>query len=665
MCGIAGWIVRDGAGEVDATILTRMRDAMLHRGPDGEGLWISDDRRTGMAFRRLAIIDLSAAAGQPMSNEDGSIHVLFNGEIYNHRQLRAELETAGHRFRSDHSDTETIVHGFEEWGIDVVDHLHGMFAIAVWDARRRRLMLARDRVGIKPLYFAQAGGSFLFASEIKGLVQHPKLSVELEPAALYHYLSFLATPAPLTMFRGIYKLPAGHRIVMDEGGLTMQRYWDAVPSEESRAIAALPAAEAFSAAVRRTGELLDGAVAKRLMSDVPFGALLSGGIDSSLIVAAMTKHLSRPVRTFTVGFSDHPALNELDEARFVADAFGTDHHEVLVGEADMRQYLPALVHSQDEPLADWVCIPLYFVSKLVRDSGTVVVQVGEGSDEEFCGYASYMGYLRLYHRYWRPFQRLPVAVQSGVDRFARGVSAAAGRGALYADIINRAARRREHFWGGAVALWESMKTPLVNRVRFGGAHADGSLGGIVPPEFFHADTYEVVAHHLAAFDKAVPDADVLARMTYLEFKQRLPELLLMRVDKITMSTSVEARVPFLDHELVEFTMGLPLELKVGGGIQKNLLKKVARGLIPDQVIDRRKVGFGAPMKEWLRGEFGRAAEAAVLGSRLRSEGLFHYDRVADLFVQHRAGQDRSLPIWILYNLTAWYDRWFVAPASGP
>jgi asparagine synthase (glutamine-hydrolysing) len=253
-------------------------------------------------------------------------------------------------------------------------------------------------------------------------------------------------------------------------------------------------------------------------------------------------------------------------------------------------------------------------------------------------------------------------VQSGVASVARGVTAAAGRGALYADIINRAARRREHFWGGAVALWESMKAPLVRPERFDGAASHGEGDGIVPAGFFRADTYEVVAHHLAEFDRAVPDADVLARMTYLEFKQRLPELLLMRVDKISMSTSVEARVPFLDHELVEFTMGLPLNVKVGNGIQKKLLKQVARGVIPDQVIDRPKVGFGAPMKEWLRGEFGRHAEAAVMSSPLRAEALFDYDRVRELFARHRAGQDRSLPIWILYNLTAWYDTWFAARA---
>ena len=664
MCGIVGWIAH-GAGSVDPAALSRMRDAMVHRGPDGEGLWISGDRTVGLGFRRLAIIDLSSDAGQPMTNEDGSIRLLFNGEIYNHRALRRELEGLGHRFHTDHSDTETIVHGYEQWGADVVSHLEGMFAIAIWDARARELFIARDRVGIKPLYFAEFGGAFVFASEIKGLLQHPGASVDLAPAAVYHYLSFLATPAPLTMFRGVYKVPAGHRGTLRGGKLRLEKYWDALPSEESRALAALAAGEAFARATGRVTTLLDEAVEKRLMSDVPFGALLSGGVDSSLIVALMARHLTRPVRTFTVGFSDHTGLNELDEARFAAKTFGAEHHEVMVAEPEMREYLPQLVHSQDEPLADWVCIPLYFVSKLVRDSGTVVVQVGEGSDEEFCGYASYMGYLRLYHRYWGPFQKLPGFMQRGAEYLSLGASAASGRGALYADIISRAARKREHFWGGAVAMWESTKRSLVRPGRFdaAGTTGDHGLASLVPPGFFVPDTYEVVAHHLREFDRLAPDADVLGRMTYLEFKQRLPELLLMRVDKITMSTSVEARVPFLDHKLVELTMGLPIDVKVGGGVQKRLLKEAARGVIPDSIIDRRKVGFGAPMKEWLRGEFGRAAEATVMRSPLREEGLFEYEHVKKLFAQHRAGQDRSLPIWILYNLTAWYDRWFLRRAA--
>ena len=634
---------------------------MVHRGPDGAGVWMSPDRRAGLAFRRLAIIDLAENASQPMANEDGSVRIVFNGEIYNHRRLRNELVARGHRFSTDHSDTETIVHGYEEWGDDVVHHLEGMFAIGIWDEPRRRLFLARDRVGVKPLYFTWTGGDFLFASEIKALLAHPAVTPALELGGLYHYLSFLTTPAPLTMFKGVYKMPAGHRASIDASGVfKVERYWDAFPVE---GITPSSSADLQS----RTSALLDEAVEKRLMSDVPFGVFLSGGVDSSAIVALMSRHMNQPVKTFTVGFSDHQRLNELVYARRIAELFKTDHHEVLIDEKSMHAYLPTLVYSQDEPLADWVCIPLYFVSRLVRGSGTIVVQVGEGSDEQFCGYDSYMAYLRLYHRYWAPFRRLlPSPAQHAVAALARCISEATGRGATYADIIGRAARGREHFWGGAMAYWEPAKQRLIDAAGWGDGHTaiPAGLDSALPPSFFSRDTFFVVQEYLNRIDSRVPSVDVLTRMIYLEFKIRLPELLLMRVDKITMSTSVEARVPFLDHKLVEFTMGIPMGEKVRHGVPKYLLKKALEGIIPDEIIYRKKMGFGAPMREWLGGEFGRAAESTIMGSRLRAERLFDYNRIADMFSRHRRGADLSLPIWTLYNVTAWYDRWIAGDARG-
>ena len=368
----------------------------------------------GLGFRRLAIIDLSTDANQPMTNEDGTVQVVFNGEIYNHLSLRRELLEKGHRFKTDHSDTEVIVHGYEEWGEAVVERLAGMFAIGIWDAKRRRLFLARDRIGVKPLYFSWTPHGFLFASEIKALLAHPAVERDVEPRSVYHYLSFLTTPAPLTMFRGVFKMPAGCRaFVLPDGTMKAEVYWDALPGrgDDLPELRRLSGKALREYAVRRTKELFEAAVEKRLMSDVPFGVLLSGGIDSSANVAVMSKLMDRPVRTFTVGFSEHEHLNELDWARKVARHFGTDHHEVMVDEAAMREYLPSLVFSQDEPIADWVCIPLYFVSKLVRDSGTVVVQVGEGSDEQFSGYRSYLMYLDMYRRFWRPFSRLPAAAR--------------------------------------------------------------------------------------------------------------------------------------------------------------------------------------------------------------------------------------------------------------
>jgi asparagine synthase (glutamine-hydrolysing) len=664
MCGITAWLSWNEGAPVDPDVLARMRDTLAHRGPDGTGLWLAPDRTVGLAFRRLAIIDLNDTANQPMTNEDGSLRLVFNGEIYNHRALRRELEAFGHRFSTDHSDTETIVHGFEQWGADVVHHLEGMFALAIWDSRTRELFLARDRIGIKPLYFTSASNAFLVSSEIKALLAHPGVTAAIEPFGLYHYLSFLTTPAPLTMFKNIFKLPAGHRaVVRPSGDVRLERYWDATPPWTNSTNGHGPSLEEAKARAR---ELLASAIEKRLMSDVPFGVFLSGGVDSSAIVAMMSRQIGGAVRTFTVGFSDHQHLNELQYARRVAQLYRSDHHEVLVDERAMEEYLPRLVYSQDEPIADWVCIPLYFVSKLVRDSGTIVVQVGEGSDEEFCGYESYMGYLRLHQRYWQPFRRLPSAVQRGAAALASAASAVSGKGHLYTDIISRAAQNREHFWGGAMSFWEPVKRSLIpdaNRDRFAAAHA-GSYPDFVPKAFLDDDTFGVVAHYLAAARAGMPEADVLARMTYLEFKLRLPELLLMRVDKITMSTSIEARVPFLDHHLVAYTMGLPLRLKTQGGVPKLVLKKALEGVLPDDVIHRKKMGFGAPMREWLRGDFGRAAERTVMESRLRSEGYFDYNFIGRLFARHARGEDLSLPLWTLYNLTAWYDRWVEGTVAG-
>jgi asparagine synthase (glutamine-hydrolysing) len=640
-----------------------MRDALAHRGPDGEGLWISPEGRLGLGFRRLAIIDLSAAANQPMFNEDGSVAVVFNGEIYNHMALRRELAARGHTFRTDHSDTEVIVHGFEEWGPGVLDRLEGMFAIAVWDARTRRLVLARDRIGIKPLYFTWAAGGFLFASEIKGILAHPGVPRDLEDLAVYHYLSFLTTPAPLTMFRGIYKLPAGHHVTIDESGrFEAVRYWDALPgrSEEAAVLARLPREEALPRAVSRVRELLDEAVEKRLMSDVPFGVFLSGGVDSTALTGLMAQHVRRPVRTFTVGFSDHEHLNELAYARKAAKTFGTDHHEVLVDEKAMRDYLPSLVFSQDEPIADWVCIPLYFVSKLLRDSGTTVVLVGEGADEQFCGYQSYMAYLQMYRSYWQPFARLPRPVRRAVAGVADLVSRLHDRHDRYLDIVARAGRDREAFWSGAMVFPEARKAGFVDRSRLEPPLARPELvaSGLMPESFAHPDSFEVVRSFFSRLDEQAPGSDFLTRMIYSEFKLRLPELLLMRVDKIGMSVSIEPRVPFLDHKLVEFTMGLPGALKVGDGVSKSLLKRAVRGLVPDEIIDRPKMGFGAPMVQWLRGDFGRAVQAELESTRFFDRFPARREVVLDMLRRHRAGQaDFALYVWTFYNAVAWYDSW--------
>jgi len=664
VCGICGlfYYQQSTADAVDEQTIVRMRDTMAHRGPDGVGLWISADRRAGLGHRRLAIVDLSTLADQPMTNEDETVWIVYNGETYNHLLLRQELLDVGHRFRTDHSDTETIVHAYEQWGTKCLERFEGMFAFAIWDGPRRRLFLARDRIGIKPLYVAFRPGLVLFASEIKALLTHPALTRALSPVAMYHYLSFLTTPAPLTMFDGIYKLPAGWFMTVDEGGrIAASPYWDALPRERRYhlELAGLSESAQEEFCVREVQSLVAQAVQKRMMSDVPFGAFLSGGIDSSTTVALMSRFTARPVETFTVGYKDFTYLNELTDARRFAREFRTNHHEVLIGEREMMDYLPNLIHHQDEPIADWACIPIYFVSRLARDSGTVVVLVGEGSDEQFSGYEDYLRYLHLHRRYWTPFRRFPAVLQRAVAALARQGFQLTGRGGFYADIVERAAGDRGHFWGVAAVFGELMKRRLVSRDRVAASQPAlaAVVPGFVPERFLEPDSFAVVAHYLSECERLFPGADVLTRMIYLEFKLRLPELLLMRVDKVSMSTSVEARVPFLDHKLVEFTMGIPMSLKVKGWVPKHVLKKACAGLIPDRIIHRRKMVFGVPMKDWLRGEFGRAAEAAILGSPLGREGYLDYDHVQTLFRRHRNGQELASPLWTLYNLTAWFDRW--------
>ena len=661
MCGIAGilhYLPETAGSKVDPKTLKGMRDSMVHRGPDGADAWISENNRVGLAFRRLAILDLSEVALQPMPNEDGSVRITFNGEIYNHVPLRRALIEAGHIFRTDHSDTEVIVHGYEEWGIDgLLQRIEGMFAIAIWDANSRKVHLVRDRIGIKPLYFTFQRGKALWASEIKAILTDPDIPRELEEIGMYHYLSFMTTPAPLTMFKGIYKLPAAHRMELPlDGDPSLHRYWDVMSLGKGYFT---ETDERFY--VEETRRLLEGAVESHMMSDVPYGAFLSGGVDSSTNVALMKKYSDRPVSTFTVGFSDHKDYNEMDHARRVAEMFGTQHHEVHIDEGDMTGYLDQLVHSQDEPLADWVCIPLYFVSKLVKESGTTVVQVGEGADEQFCGYDSYLGYLKLQKKYYSPFQRfVPAPIQ---DLAAWGMeSLAEWRVGLepYADLVRRAAKGREAFWTGALVFNDSLKRRLIPDAARITSGVDLSLLalGIVPTEMVDQDTYAIIAAQYREADRLRPDADYLTRMTYNEFQTRLPELLLMRVDKITMSTSIEARVPFLDHKLVEFTMRIPMAMKLKGGMSKFIGKKLAEDFLPKDLVYRKKMGFAAPMGAWLRGDFGKRVEAEMMASKLLASPIFDLRRIRELMRLHREGrQDNSTQIWTLYNLVCWHRHW--------
>jgi asparagine synthase (glutamine-hydrolysing) len=651
MCGICG-IYEYGVSQpaVSETLIVRMRDTMTHRGPDDAGVFVTEDRRVGLGNRRLSIVDLSPAGRNPMPNEDGRVWITFNGEIYNHQSLRPGLEAKGHLYRS-RTDTESIIHLYEERGLDFVAELDGDFAIGLWDAAEQRLVLARDRIGVKPLYYTLAGGRLIFASEIKAILEHPAVSRDVDEEALYHYLTFMTTPVPRTLFAGIQKLPAGCMLTCDaRGDLKVTRYWDAIPSRIDPSIAADE--NAIAEELRR---LLKGSIAKRMMSDVPFGVFLSGGVDSTANVALMTELMDQPVRTFTVGFSDNPVHNELDEAQFVAREYGTDHHEVLISQQEVRDFLPELVFHQDEPIADPVCVPLYYVSKLARETGTKVVQVGEGSDELFCGYSDYALYLDFYNRVWRHLARLPAPMR----RAMAGAVTALGRtgvpgmlpkgGKMLPDLFRRLAEGQELFWSGTFIFDEVNKRQLLTaeaRERVGAGGKNGF------------SSYSAVRPDLDRLLAAKPDADQLLRMTYQELKLRLPELLLMRVDKMTMATSVEARVPYLDYQLVEFAMSLPLHTKYRNGEKKYILRRALEGIIPKQVLNREKKGFGVPLDEWMRGEFGSFVEEGLFNSSLRHRKLFDYGFVKKLLTDHKERRaNYSFFLWSLLNLSMWYDHW--------
>jgi asparagine synthase (glutamine-hydrolysing) len=647
MCGICGiWEYGASEGRVDLPLVERMRDEMRHRGPDDEGSLIFDQGHGGLGFRRLSIIDLSQAGNQPMHGCTKGVWLVFNGEIYNHARLREGLEKRGHIYASL-TDSETILHLYEERGLDFVNELEGDYAIALWDAERGQLVVARDRIGVKPLYFYHRDGRFIFASEIKAILRHPAVTPEVNEESLYHYLTFLTTPAPATLFRNIQKLPAGHMLVVKrDGSADIKQYWDALPPKT------LPQSLPNDSAARGEAEhseeilrLLKDSIRKRMMSDVPFGVFLSGGVDSSANVALMSELMTQPVRTYTVGFEDNEELNELESARAVARRFSTDHHEVIIGQEDMQKFLPDLIFHQDEPLADPVCVPLYYVSKLARETGTIVVQVGEGADEIFAGYDWFRKYVRINERFWLHAQKLPGSLRHSMTSLAKPLMEAAFNKRTAIELVRRLGAGEALFWGGAIVFDEDFKRRVFSREMR--TRADG------------LSSYDAVSKHLEHIARVRPDSDFATRMTYLELKLRLPELLLMRVDKMTMATSVEARVPFLDHHLVEYAMGIPVDLKIKGTSGKHILKRALEKVLPSDLLYRPKRGFGAPIREWFRGASGEMLAGLIMNSSIRRRNLFDYAFIARLTDEHRRGaRDWSFHLWALLNVSLWYDRWF-------
>ena len=657
MCGIVGAFKPAGTSS-GPEIVARMRDQMAHRGPDGVGLWTSQDRSCTLGHRRLSIIDLSDAAAQPMLNVAGTVAVTFNGEIYNHAELRKRLEALGkYQWRTDHSDTEMLLHAYEEWGLDCISQFYGMFAIGIYDARDRDkpvLHLVRDRVGVKPVYFTKTtSGEWLFASEIRALLAHPDVPREMDETAFWHYLTFIVTPAPMTLFKNVFKLPAGHTVTIDHRGhATARQWWDCKPSAD-RLFSESDLSE--GEAVTELTRLLKQSIARRMVSDVPFGVLLSGGVDSSLNVALMSELMTRPVTTFTIGYEGKEDYNEFQFARRVSERYKTDHHETLISRQEAQDFLPLLVRLQDEPIADNVCIPLYFLARLVKQSGTTVVQVGEGADENFLGYWWCDHYRKKYEQVYHP------ARDAGWwQRWsARARAAAPGASVEDLDIINRAKVGQELFWGGAACWWGEMRNRLTPNP---GAFHGGTkcpVEGLLPASHQTLDSHEIVRHYLGDLTGRLREPEVLQKIPYMEMKLRLPEHLLMRVDKLTMAHSIEARVPFLDHDVVEFATRAPSAYKLREGVGKALLKTAAEPYLDRDIVYRKKQGFGAPMEEWFQeGDFGPRCLAAFERSALAEEGFFDSAYFVDLLKGQMAGRGGySFQLWTVMNAVLWHASW--------
>ncbi len=625
MCGICGVVSEEGLPRESAHWVRNMCDAIAHRGPDDEG--VLADPKAVLGARRLSIIDLKGG-NQPITNENGTVWVVFNGEIYNHRELRSDLESRGHRFAT-RSDTEVIAHAYEEYGTDCPKRLAGMFAFAIWDQKRCSLFAARDRLGQKPFYYAECAGKLCFGSELKALLQLPGLPTELDEVALYHYLSLQYVPDPWSIYQGIRKLPAAHWLCYENGQLKIQRYWE-LDFEPKLVLDSREAADKLRG-------LLTQAVRRRLMSEVPLGAFLSGGIDSSIVVGLMAQHSATAVKTFSIGFT-FESLNELPYARTVAERWGTDHHEIIITPDRFDDVFPKLVEAFDEPFADSSAFQPYYLARETRRYVTVALN-GDGGDESFAGYP----------RYWldrlvRPYARLPTTVTQRlvpalVDWLPepRQVSIEAN----WVLGLKRLAQVTRTSSKASIIRWGSFFDETLKAQILAPAVLERLIG---------IDTCELLAED---FDNASASS-VLDRTLAVDTRNYLCGDILVKTDRMTMAHSLEGRSPFLDHELQEFIARLPAAFKLQGRLGKVLLRKALSGIVPPKIMKRPKRGFGAPVESWLRDEIQPAAQDLVLSSSARIGDYFSRKALKKMFDEHTSGRsDHGRRIWALLMLEGW------------
>jgi asparagine synthase (glutamine-hydrolysing) len=624
MCGIVGRLNTDRTKAVEPGLIRAMCGTLVHRGPDDEGIHV--DGPVGLGMRRLSIIDV-AGGHQPISNEDGTIWVVQNGEIYNYRDWKPLLESRGHRFRTN-SDTEAIVHLYEEYGDDFVHHLRGMFAIAIWDKRREALILARDRLGIKPLYYAALGDRLLFGSELKALLPDG-LPRDVDHQALHEYLSFNYVPGPRTIFRAAKKLQPGHRLVARHGRVTVEPYWRPQPVS-----APARGGEPIAYYVEQLTEILKESVRYRLIADVPLGVFLSGGLDSSTVVAVMREVSSNPIKTFSIGFEEE-SFNELPYARMIAKHFETDHHEATV-RADAADLLPKLVHFFDEPFADSSAVPVYYLSQLARRHVTVALG-GDGGDEIFAGYETYTAY-KLASLY----RGLPAQVRAIIPPLVSRLPVSHKK----VSFDYKAKRfiqsallppERAHY------AWKEVFSEEM-RSRLYAADLDGYL----------EDPYRVFERQFAE----CRGKGMLSRLQYVDLRVYLPDDILVKVDRMSMANSLEVRDPLMDHKLVEFAATIPPELHLRRLCKKYLLKRAMAHRLPRQVINRKKGGFNVPIPSWLRHDLRDYVRDVLSEKRLREQGFFNPAVVQELIREHgEMRADWSRNIWGLLVFSLWYEHY--------
>src|SRR3954470_13179231 len=623
MCGIAGFVESSTTpspygADASRALVHRMCDVIRHRGPDDEGVWV--DQGVALGMRRLSIIDLSTGH-QPIHNEDRSVWIVFNGEIYNFRELRRELETAGHRFYT-WTDTEVIVHAYEQWGKGAIARLRGMFGLAIWDTRAKTLLVARDRIGIKPMHYATVNGRFYFGSELKSLLEAPDLPRDLDPNALDHYLSFLYTPRDGSIFKSVRKLPPGHLLTWTGGRIAIEPFWQA------------PAAETFAGtedeAVAQLRTVLSDAVRSHMISDVPLGAFLSGGVDSSLVVGLMSELSSARVKTFSIGF-DEPAFDELDKARQVSDHFGTEHHEFVV-KPDGVDILDQLISHFDEPFADSSAIPTWYVSEMARRHVTVVLS-GDGGDELFGGYDRYLPHPRVvaFDRYSpRALRRVAAIAAARLPHGTRGK-----------NFLRHVGRDEQGRYLDAIRFFGADEKPalLTGDVR---RAIDGP-----DPETRLASHFERFAH--------LPWPSQMMRF---DAETYLPEDILTKVDRMSMAHSIESRVPLLDNEVIAFAAAVPASLKIKDGRRKHVLKEVAATLLPRDILDRKKQGVGVPLGTWFRGNLRELFADTLLSPSSLQRGYFEPAFVRHVLDEHLTGKrDHSLRLWQLVVFERWQQQY--------